>query len=228
MRASPVTPSALSNKTNVISSLTDAGMRGVFRFLEPDDKLRPLYRLGTEFIRKGAEGSVINVLEGERITKEVWSTGLKRALENAAATVVLEPNLSDSRFKRVLLGLGNMLIRFGVRVGLFGLNIISSDELGINDLHEQLFARGFGRVVYTASDDPVMGIGVRAFEQALINLSLHVVKPVSRFTSWVQSLWTSKQAFNLIAKKESRKEEVELLSCEVKSNKKEVVELAVA
>ncbi len=187
MRASSVTPSVLSNKTNAISSLIDAAGRGVFRFLEPDNKYRPLYRLGTEFIRKGTEGSVINSLESKKITKEVWTTGLKRAFENAAATIVLEPNLSDSRFKRVLMGLGNMLIRFGARIGLFALNVIDSDELGINDLHEQLFARGFGRIVYTSSTNPVLGIGVRAIEQALINFSLHTFKPVNKLLSFIKS-----------------------------------------
>ncbi len=185
-----IIPTPASQSTLLVSSLIDAVLRGLFRFPEKELEswLRPVYRFGTEFIRKGSESSVIQLLEHKNLSKDSLYVGLKRALENAASTIVLEPNLSSDRINRVVLGFGNMVTRFGARLAMFGLNLINKDELKLKDLHEEFFARSFFRLAYFSSSSTFGGIAIRSFEQFLINSSLHLVKPASKLIALFNSL----------------------------------------
>ncbi len=177
-----------SKFTLAISSLIDALFRGLFRFPEKEyinSKVRPFYRFLTEVIRKGSEGSVIQLLENKSVTKDVWKTGAKRALENALATVVIEPNMADSRISRVAFGCGNMIARFVARLGMFGLNIIDKKELKVEGLPEEFFARSLCRLAYFSSGTQLAGIGVRTMEQFLINLCLHIGKPAAKLFNFL-------------------------------------------
>ena len=43
----------------------------------------------------------------------------------------------------------------------------------------ELFSRSLFRAVYVSSDNPLISMGSRIAEQSLINLNLHVFKPIS-------------------------------------------------
>lgn len=166
-----------------VRCLFDATVRGFVRFAEKfiDDKfLRVSYRLATETARKMSESSFVNVLQGQKVTKKDLSTAFTRSLEHIPATSLIEPNLFEGSVPRMLAGLGNMALRFASRFGFYKVNAIDHKELGTKNLFDDLLSRSVLRSVYVDSPNNFIGIGARILEQLLININLHLVKPISR------------------------------------------------
>lgn len=154
-----------------LQNLFDSIFRAVIRYMEAVTISNPLVRLPfrffTEVIRNGTNGLVEKVSKKEKITKEVWSSGVRRSLENTIATIVFEPNKYDNRWVRVAVGFANMMVRLGARVLLAGLDVISASEN-----IDELTARAIPRALYFDSTSPVVGIASRFAEQMGINALL--------------------------------------------------------
>ncbi|MBI3590327.1 MAG: hypothetical protein HY094_02975 [Candidatus Melainabacteria bacterium] len=163
--------------------ISDAVLRGPVRFVEKfidNQFLRVLYRLATESVRKTSEVLLVNFLENKKTTKKDVVPALVRALEHVPATAIVEPNLFESGFQRLLAGFGNMTLRFITRFGFCQAGVIKRGELGEKNLPDEFLSRSLFRTIFVNSDNPALGIGVRILEQALINLNLHVMKPLNR------------------------------------------------
>lgn len=181
------------NKTDLarklVTSFSDSLIRSFIRIPEKEienNLLRGVFRLSAEVPRKIAEGSLVNILQDKKVTKEVYTTAFKRAFENAAASTIFEPNKTDSRLKRVGLGFANMLVRIATRIGMYVANVIESDEVGLDNFSDDLFARTTGRVLSTSSDSVPMKLIAGTFEQFFINSSLHIIKPINRFINFIK------------------------------------------
>jgi len=186
---SETSPQVTTKKTTTLSkdiarSVFDSVLRGPLRYFESfieSQLLRVLYRLVTELARKTSELAFMNVLDKKKVfSMKDFIDGSVRALEHVPATVMVEPNLFDSTIPRVLAGIGNMAVRFVTRFGFYATKSIDRDALGEKNMLDEFTSRSLFRVVYTNSDNLVIAIGTRILEQLLINLNLHVFKPLGR------------------------------------------------
>ena len=195
----PVSSASLSPSllTQVLRSLYDATVRGFVRYAEKfiDNKLlRILYRLPTEAARKISELAIVNILEKRAVTSKEVITGFIRALEHIPATTLFEPNLFEGHIPRVLAGFGNALIRIATRTGFCITGAIERQDLSEKGFLDEAVSRSLLRAVYVDSSSPVISIGVRILEQALINFNLHIVKPLNRLFPNFNDLFVKKDS----------------------------------
>ena len=188
----------------VIKCLADAAVRGPLRYLERfinNEFLRVLfYRPLTESARKILEIALGNYLENKETTKKDFVTAVIRALEHVPATAIIEPNFFESAVPRVFAGLGNMGLRFVSRLGFYGVGAIDKEGLGLNHLLDDFLSRSAIRLVRSISNNPL----VLVVEQALINLNLHIVKPLGRSFPGFPDLFEAKQEAAKITEFEAR------------------------
>ena len=168
----------------VARSVFDSVFRGVIRYFESlidSQPLRVLYRLGTESVRKTSEIAFLNVLDNKKtLSFSDLARGATRALEHLPATVAVEPSFFEGSIPRALAGLGNMAVRFAARFGFYKINATSREALGEKNLLDEFTSRSLARVIPVNFDNPTAGIGMRILEQLVIDLNLHVVKPLNR------------------------------------------------
>lgn len=154
----------------------DAVFRGLVRYLEStsfnDSIVRLPFRFITETARYGTGMTMGKLIEGKKIDKEIWLTGLRKALENTAATVIFEPNKFNNRFVRMGVGFANMFVRFAARVGLVALNFVTPQEAEIENIADEFLGRSLLRGIYIDSEEPLLGIAGRTVEQLGINAVL--------------------------------------------------------
>ena len=171
-------------KKGAARSVFDSVFRGVIRYFESlidSQPLRVLYRLRSETARKTSEIAFINVLDKKKIfSLNDFKNGSMRALEHIPATAIVEPSLFEGSIPRVLAGLGNMTLRFASRYGFYKINSTSREVLGEKNLLDEFTSRSLARVIPVNFDSPSAGIGMRILEQLVIDLNLHVFKPLSR------------------------------------------------
>ena len=135
---------------------------------------------------------MLNYLDNKKTSKKDYITSLLRAFEHVPATSFIEPNLFEGKFQRILAGFGNMAVRFAARLGFYKVNAISHEDLGLKNTLDEFLGRSVLRAVYVDSTNPIIGIGVRVLEQLLINLNLHVVKPLNRLFPNVHEFFAKK------------------------------------
>ncbi len=183
----PVTQALPSLDKQIARSVFDSLLRGPFRYFEKlieNKPLRILYRLVSESARKISESAFVKMLSNEKFTKQDLKGSFFRALEHIPATVVIEPNLFEGAIPRMLAGLGNMAVRLATRFGFYKVNAISHEELNERNVFDELASRAGYRAINTLTeylpDNAAAGIGTRILEQLLINLHLHVFKPINR------------------------------------------------
>ncbi len=167
---------------NLIKWTVDALIRGLARFGETfcnSPFLRIPVRLVSEAARKGVEILGIKRLNGETLTNTDYKIAAVRTLENTVASAFFEPNTTTNRLARVLLGAGNMLMRFATRGAMFFTNIIGKDLLELELLPDQLLSRSIPRLISTISDRPEAKVLTRVIEQLIIN-PLNEINPVQR------------------------------------------------
>ena len=168
----------------IVRSVFDSTFRGIIRYFESffdNQFLRVLYRLGSETARKTSEIAFLNVLDKKKIfSLNDFKNGSMRALEHIPATAIVEPSLFEGSIPRVLAGLGNMTLRFASRFGFYKINSTSREVLGEKNLLDEFTSRSLARVIPVNFESPGAGIGMRILEQLVIDLNLHVFKPLSR------------------------------------------------
>ena len=194
----PATKPALSNNQESIARLAKdivcSATRALGRQLESSVELisdnpivRVPFRFLTEIIRNGTSGSVQSVLENKKVSSKIWFDGAKKGLENAVATAIFEPNKYTNTIARVGSGFANMLVRFAARLALVALEVISPNDIGLEEMPDDLAVRSLGRIVKPFSDSPFVGVGTRFLEQMLINrvkerkiISSHILPAVKQ------------------------------------------------
>lgn len=174
----------LSRESSVIISFTDAILRGVFRWFETrfnqNQPLRIGYRLGTELIRKGAEGSFGRLIDGRKISLEDAKVWTSRAVENTVGSAVIEPNRFNLPMK-IVAGFSNFMVRLASRGALYAGKFTSRESIGnARTISEEAFSRTLFRSISSRSENPFIGTAVRIFEQLAINLNLHFGKLLNR------------------------------------------------
>lgn len=184
-----------SNTTTVDRSsfegrLYDAGFRGVMRYLEAskfsDTVLRIPFRAVSEFLRHSTGASLDLIVNKEKITKKVLFPAIRRSLENAVGTTIIDPNtLGSGKVVRMTAGFANMVIRLATRVLLAALDIVEPGELDMESLGDELVGRTLPRAICSSTMNPIIGIGVRVVEQLGINELTHLspIQKVKRLVS---------------------------------------------
>lgn len=161
-------------KNVVCSAIRAAGrqVESTVDAISDNSFVRVPFRFLTEVIRNGSSASVQNILENKKVSSKVWIEGVKKGLENTAATVVFEPNRYSNSLARVGAGFVNMLIRFTARLGMVALEVISPEEISFEGMPDELATRSIGRIIKPFSDNPMTGLLTRFAEQLVINVGL--------------------------------------------------------
>jgi len=154
----------------------DPLIRAVGRFIESSAIQNPFFRIPfrflTEIFRYGGGASITGLIKKEKVSKTTYLKSLRKALENTAATIVLEPNNYENRFTRVLVGFANNFIRIAVRVGLALVDVIDTGDVDTEGVADEFLGRSVFRSIYSPSTNPVVGTLIRYLEQTGINLCL--------------------------------------------------------
>jgi hypothetical protein len=162
----------------------DPFIRAIGRFIESstiqNPYLRIPFRFLTEIFRYGGGASINGLIKNEKADKASYLKSLRKALENTAATIILEPNNYENRFTRVLVGFANNFIRIAVRIGLALVNVIDAGDVDTEGVADEFLGRSVFRSIYSPSTNPVVGTFVRFLEQAGINFCLGKM-PVKNF-----------------------------------------------
>ncbi|MBI3590034.1 MAG: hypothetical protein HY094_01490 [Candidatus Melainabacteria bacterium] len=164
----------LANNTPIsgVPSLIDSSIRGIGRYFETlidNYFIRIPFRFITETFRYGSSRSIQNILENKKADKELWITGVKKSLEITIGAAIIDPNRQSGYLARAGTGFLNMATRLGARAGMTALKILNKKQLNFKTLVDEFLSRTFCRIVYLASENPVIGIGCRTIEQFLIN-----------------------------------------------------------
>lgn len=161
-------------KNIVCSAIRAAGrqLESTVDVISDNSFVRVPFRFLTEVVRNGTSSSVQNILKNKKVSSKVWIDGVKKGLENAAATVVFEPNRYANSLARVGAGFVNMLVRFTARLGMVALEVISPEEVIFEGMPDELVARSIGRIIKPFSDNPMTGLLTRFAEQLVINVGL--------------------------------------------------------
>lgn len=181
-RQSP-TPSNVAdnvdNSSSWLRNIVDSSIRALGRQAESSIGLisgntfvRIPFRFLTETVRNGTAGTVQQVLENKKVTTTTWISGAKKAVENAAASAVLEPNRFKNSLARVGVGLLNMVIRLAARVAMIALDVLDPGALDLQEVPDELMSRSLGRIISPFANNPFIQLGTRFGEQVIINLGL--------------------------------------------------------
>ena len=142
--------------------------------------LRTGFRLGSEAVRKNAEGLFVNSLNGKKgLSLGDFKTNTLRAMEHWS-TLVLEPGLFKGPVAKILAGFGNNSIRQGTRAIFYRAGLIDRAELGAKRMVDEAISRSVPRVICTDSSDPLKYGLTKGIEQFIINMNLHAGKPYER------------------------------------------------
>lgn len=169
-----------NNQLSTVPFILDAVYRGIVR---TGEVAFPHLRFGrplTEFVRYFGADSIEKSLKKEKVTNQVWSNSIRRALENSLATVLFEPNKFENRGARIFIGFLNNLVRFAARVALVVLSFINPEDINPSDFLDESLSRTFPRGLYLDTTNPLIGAGVRTVEQLVINSGLRW-KPAQKF-----------------------------------------------
>lgn len=155
-----------------LPSILDSLIRGIGRFYETKIENyfnRIGFRFITENIRYSSSRIMLNLFQKQAIGLDILATGLKKSLEIAIGTAIVDPNREAEHLKRISSGFANMIARLGTRVGLVGLKILDKSQFSFKTLVDEFVSRTICRVLYIDSENPIIGIGCRTLEQFAIN-----------------------------------------------------------
>lgn len=197
IQSGEIVENTLTTAQQVYRSIFDAAVRSPLRQIEKSIEnplLRGAYRFVSEVGRKSSEAAFVNNMKGDaNFTKDDFVRSLTRAAEHVPATLAIDSNHLveyasffekfvpfEQAIPKVFAGFGNIGIRLATRVGLYKTGSVDRDGLREKGMLDELISRSLFRALNVTSDNPFMSMGSRVVEQSLINLNLHVFKPVSR------------------------------------------------
>lgn len=169
-----------TSQLSTFSFILDSVYRGIVR---TGEVMFPQLRFGrplTEFVRYFGVGSIEKSIKKEKVTNQVWSSSVRRTLENSLATVLFEPNKFENRGARIFIGFLNNLVRFAARMILVIFEFVNPEDINPSDFLDESLSRTFPRGLYMDTTNPLIGAGVRTVEQLVINSGLRW-KPAQKF-----------------------------------------------
>lgn len=157
-----------------LPSIVDASLRAVGRytevsFLKELPIARLSFRYASETVRYGLSRMVKDRKEKVMHLKEMWITGLKKAIEITAGSAIIEPNLFDERFARIGAGFLNTVVRLLGRGGLVFAKFVNVENLNLEILPDEFIARTAARVIWADTENQPAKIGLLTLEQLFIN-----------------------------------------------------------
>lgn len=155
-----------------LPSIYDSLVRGIGRYYETfmdNYFLRVPFRFATEVFRYLTSRAFLNCFTKEKTDKQLLITGIKKSLEITLGTALVDPNRQTNHFERMKTGFLNMVARLGIRLGFVGLNILDKKHFSFKTLIDEFLSRTLCRMIYLDSNDLIIGIGCRTFEQFVIN-----------------------------------------------------------
>lgn len=176
--ASKVSPDDDSS-SSWLKNIVDSSIRALgrqaessFGIIADNAFVRIPFRFVTETVRNGTSGTVQRVLENKKVTATTWIGGAKKAVENATASAMFEPNRFKNSLARVGIGLLNMIIRLVSRIVLIAFDVLDPSSIDLQEVPDELFSRSLGRIIRPFTANPFIQLGTRFGEQVAINFGL--------------------------------------------------------